>query len=207
MPDFSDRLRETLAALATKVGLKPSDADKLASLRARVIERRAANLYQVDKLKAEIQVLEARALRKHAEFNETRGAGRHVVQGEIERTFRELDAKAGTRSILERNLAQADEVLAKLAEIEMASLRGATADEMDDIALDAATAFDDLREDDRAHKSLQGETYAAPEQARVDIESRVADATPLAAKEAGGKAQAPSLPDDLARRLKELEPG
>ena len=192
MPDL-------LAKMAQMAGLKASDAQRLESFKKKLAEKKTGNSYQVEKIKDEIRALEARALKKNKEFSEAHGGVKDILKGEIERTFRDLDRLNGKREILERNLEQISEVEAKLSELEVATLRGATDEELDDLALRAQEEFAGLQADDRATEDLRKERYEGRKAEPMDIEERVSRVEAPKRKES-------ALPADIQERLKALEP-
>jgi len=192
-------LADLLARMAAATGLKASDARRLETFQKKLAEKKTSNSYQVEKIKDEIRSLEARALQKNQEFGAARGGVKAIVQGEIERTFRDLDRLQGQRAILERNLEQISEVEAKLGELGAATLRGATDAEVDHWIDAAQETFADLRADDRAMRDMCKERYAGPPSEPVDIAARVSRVEAPKKKEA-------ALPADIQKRLKELEP-
>jgi TolA-binding protein len=192
-------MSDLLAKMAEMAGLKASDAKRLESFKKKLAEKKTGNAYQVEKIKDEIRALEARALKKNKEFTDARGGVKDILKGEIERTFRDLDRLNGKREILERNLEQISEVEAKLSELEVATLRGATDEELDDLALRAQEEFSGLQADDRATEDLRKERYQGPKTEPVDIEERVSRVEAPKRKES-------ALPADIQERLKALEP-
>jgi hypothetical protein len=199
MGKFTDNIGPVLSRLAEKLGLKLTEAGRLELLRDKLAADKTANVDQLEELKQQIQRLEARARAKKKEMDDSKSPGtRRIVAGEIERTFREIDRLRGKEEIIARNIDQIAAAFVKFEELVAAQKQGATAEELDDIALAVEDQFDDVREADRAAADLDRVRYKSPAQPEVDVEGRVSEVEK-------GKAKSSELSKDTLKRLKELE--
>jgi hypothetical protein len=198
MAGMSETVRETLAKMAETVGLKASDARQLEGFAQKLSSAKAANIDKLEDLKEEIRGLEVRALKKKKEYDEAKGAVRKILAGEVEQLFRELDRRQSRANILARNIDRISIAQSKIEEIRVAQLQGASDDEIDTIALQAAEKFEALEIGDRAVADLEKERYNGRGTEPVDIESRAAELDRPAKDSA-------ELSDDAKNRLKELE--
>jgi len=156
------------------------------------------NSDSLETLKEEIRTLEARALHKKKELDQTHGDSNRIVVGEIERIFRELDRLRGRETVISANLDRVGIALAKIGEAKAALRAGVTDEQFDDIALEVQELFGQLRESDRAARDLEKEQYEVRDASRVEVEQRMA--------EVQGVEPAPvALTAETQKRLKQLE--
>ena len=191
-------LNDLLAKVAQMLGLKPSEARKLELIEQKLIAAKATNVDHIEQIKDEIRQLEGRAKKKKKELDESRGDRKRIIAGEIERTFRELDRLRGRESILSRNLDKLGMTLAKIHELRAAQNQGIEQDAIDDVAIEADSAFRDLKATDKAAADLDKIRYEAPKESEVDIQTRMDEVS-------GARATESELSPETQRRLKELE--
>jgi len=191
-----EAIREFLARLfgasTRQRRLKALDA-----MEDKLLAAKRDNTDNLQDLKQEIRTLEARALQKKKELDQTRGDSRRIVVGEIERTFRDLDRLRDRETLIAANLDRISIALAKVREAKAALAAGITEEQFDEIALEVQDLFTELRETDRAARDLEREKYEAPEKTPVQLEERMAEV-------AGEKEPPAELSPETQKRLQEL---
>ena len=198
MGNFAGKLGAVLSQLAEWLGIKPSEEHRLQRMGDRLATAKANNADRLESVKDEIRVLESRARKKKEEYDRAGGETKRIVTGEIERTFRELDRLRGQERIIGSNIEKISVAQAKLGELRAARTKGVEEAQLDDIAVDLQNAFEELKVTDSSARDLERVEYAAPEPKHVDAESRLEQVT-------GSKEASTELPEEMQKRLKELE--
>jgi len=198
MGTFNETIGAILSQLAEWLGIKPSEEHRLQRMEDRLAVAKADNVDRLEGIKEEIRVLESRARKKKREYDQAHGDTKRIVVGEIERVFRELDRLHGREKIISSNIEKTSIAQAKLGELRAARAQGVAEDELDAIAVDLQEAFEELKVSDRTARDLERVEYEAPEPSRVDVESRIAEVE-------GSKETSLELPEEMQKRLKELE--
>lgn len=198
MENFGEAISEILSKLAEWLGLKPSQAKRLDLMEEKLSQAKRDNCDRLDDVKREIKALEARALQKKKEIEQTRGDSQRIIAGEIERTFRELDRLQDRARIIESSIDRIAISLAKIRELKVALAQGVSEEQLDEIALELHGVFADLKATDKAARELEREKYEAPQAAQVDADRRMA--------ELEGTQESPTgLRPETMKRLKQLE--
>jgi len=137
-------------------------------------------------------------LRKKKEYDNARGDIRKVIQGEIERTFREIDRLNGRISIISSCIEKINITSAKVEELAAARTQGVTEEQLDDIAIDLQAVFEELEISDKATADLVKTVYKPLKTDEINIESRLSNI------ETQHKTVS-ELSPDTQKRLEELE--
>jgi len=154
--DFLDWLLKLL-------GIRDTDEKKYRKLEEKLRTVKAAKVDRLEGLKEDIGLLEKQAKKKEKEYDTSTGETRHIIKGEIERLFDELDAKRENNKILGGNIGKLDLTLGKISQALDAKGQGLDEDLLDEIAADLEDIFEELKETDEAAESLKDIRYEAPE--------------------------------------------
>lgn len=200
MTGFRDIIGEVLSRAARVLGLKPTQAQRLERLQARLGAAKARNVDQLEEIKDEIKTIEARALRTKRELDETRGDRRRIIAGEIERSFGDLDRLRGKEDVYAQNIDRISRTLAKIDQMVAAGYRGIDEDLVDALAQEADEEFAALKAVDRATVELDRVQYHRGERASENAGERTRDGT----RDVRSRDE-PELSPQARERLRQLE--
>ena len=192
MADFMSKLLEILH-------VKKSTERRMAEMERNLKRAKSGNEDRLQDLKADVRRLEALAVQKKKEFDETRGDSKQMVGGEIALIIRERNRLRDRGKIISGNIERLATALAKIEEWRAAKTSGIHGGDLDDIAIEAQDRFDDLEISDSAARDLARVGYKARQGERADVTREVEEL-----KETGKEA-AGILPSEILKELKELE--
>jgi len=203
-----------LSRIGEKFGFSKSDKKRQAEMLEEVASRKRKCHDGLETLKERINLIENRARKKKAELDATKGQRRRIVVNEVKQLLRELDKLGGQEKILLGQLNKLSTLEAKISEVQVAGELAVAEDMVDDIAVDLEDAHDKLVSEDEAVRDLEKIGYDGFEEEAEedDLDARFAEFEKSFAEEQTTsaapqteKAPEDDIPDDIQKRLSELE--
>jgi len=174
---FNDELTEKLAWLAKRLGLKPTDLQRLEHLHDKLLQDQRNNEDSLQALKEQIRTVETRARNLKAKYDNAHGGERRILAREIEIEVRRLDQ---ARQKEDRIVGNLDKIAMALERIDVMRVQGPDSAVFDELSGRLAEVYDEVADTDQAARDLDKIKYptqSIPTDAEASISRMERDTT------------------------------
>lgn len=175
MQTLPDCLATLVSRLRAGLGLAPDDLQELRAWSARCEQRLRDSQDLWQDMKGEIGRIESRIRKKKEEMESAHGMVRRMVEEEIEDLFALLDRKARQNRLLRRNANLLELGLDKIRELEHASARPLSEDQIDLLTVRLEEGIEELAAQDGAARGLAQTEYAGCSESGIDVARRMSE--------------------------------
>lgn len=193
-------ISDLLVRLLELLRIKKPESEELRLKLGELQSKKAAFVDRRESLKDDVSTLEQKALKKKKEYDAAKAHVKQIIAGEIEGILKELDRSKEREAIIRQNIERLSLAIEK-HKVAISGKGSITEDDLDEVALLMEETVSQQKRLDKTAQDLEGISYKAPEAAKVDVESRMAE---LEGKDEPAKKSSAELSQSTTQRLKEL---